>query len=499
MGKKPDRRGKSGGVDRRRFVEIAGTAAAGLCAGIPSSLRAATAPPNVLLVLVDQMRHDKWTPDLKTPHLDRIRSKGVSFQNHFVSASPCSPSRACLFTGTVTTQNKMFTNCDFVEGDRQPSLDRRIPTLGHIFQNAGYQTPYRGKWHLTREKELFTGGPLSGYGFTGWKHPDALFGGNAYCGAVQDPLYAKWTCDWLKNPDNHKRPWFLVSSLVNPHDICEYPLYYPQHKLRQIRTDEPPPNWTDDLSGKPAAQREFQKNYETFAGKMDLDDPVAWRRYLDFYMRCIEDMDENLGDILDALEESGQADNTIVVFMADHGEMAGSHRLRTKGSFAYEEEINVPLVVSWPGKIPQGVTTLAFAANIDVMPTLLALAGIDNRNYMAGVSQAETLFNPSATGPRDHVVFHQDWEMAVKIGKDPEEPIMQSPAHVRCLRDREWKYAYYFSPYHDGVEHELYNLQDDPLEMDNLARDPGHKARMKSMHEFLFAKEKKFEDEFELP
>lgn len=486
-------------MDRREFVGLTGAAAAGLTLGASSSAMAARKRPNILLVLVDQMREDKWTPLLETPNVDRLRSGGVSFKKAFVSASPCSPSRACLLTGTYTTQNRMFTNCDFVEGDRQLSLDRHIPTLGHVFGRAGYRAPYHGKWHLTRERELFKRDPLAGYGFEEWKHPDALFGGNAYCAAMQDPLYTRRACSWLLDPDNHRRPWFMVASLVNPHDICEYPLYYPQRKLRRIRTESPPPNWTDDLSGKPAAQREFQKNYEAFAGKMDLADPDAWRRYLDYYIHCIEDMDGNLGKILDALEKSGQADNTIVIFTSDHGEMAGSHRLRTKGSFAYEEEINAPLVVSWPGRIPEGATTDAFASNVDVMPTLIELAGIENPDYMAGVSLAGALCDPGSSGPRHEVVFHQDWEMAVKIGKDPDVPVMQSPAHIRCLRDREWKYAYYFSPYHDGVERELYNLADDPLEMDNLGNDAGRKARIKEMHERLFERERELEQEFELP
>ena len=483
-------------IGRRGFIQSAGGVAAGLALGAAGPLFAGSSRPNVLLILVDQMRQAKWTPELKTPNVDRLAGKGVSFVNHFVSASPCSPSRSCLLTGTYTTQNRMFTNCDFVEGERQPSLDPRIPTFGHVFGQAGYQTPYRGKWHLTRKSDLNPNDPLGDYGFTGWKPPDAPFGGSAYNGAIMDPIYSRQACRWLLDADNHRQPWFLVCSLVNPHDICEYPLYYPQRKLRPIKTDAPPPNWTDDLSGKPGAQREFQKNYESFAGKVKLSDPDAWRRYLDYYIHCMEEVDRNLGRVLEALEHSGQAGNTIIVFTADHGEMGGSHQLRTKGSFAYEEEMNVPLIFTCPGHLPEGVTVNSFAASVDVMPTLIELAGIRNSNYMAGVSLASLLADPKAAGVREEVVFHQDWEMAVKIGKSPDAPTMRHPAHIRCLRGRDWKYAHYFSPYNDGVEYELYDLKNDPLEMVNLASDAGYQARKKEMHERLMERENKLVEEF---
>lgn len=486
-------------MQRRDFIKGSAAALAGLTVA-PGNLKADQGRPNVLLILVDQLRHPKWTPLLQTPNIDRLARSGVSFSDHFVSASPCSPSRACIITGTYTTQNGMYTNCDFVEGKLQPSLDPRIPTFGHIFGKAGYQTPYRGKWHMTRRADRNRKDPLIDYGFTGWKPPDAPFGGPPYSGAVQDPVYTGQAVQWLLDPDNHKQPWFMVCSLVNPHDICAYPRYYPQRKLRSIRTERAADNWTDDLTGKPACQREYQKIYNNVGGPMDYESEDAWRRYLDYYMFCIEDVDANVGRVLDALEKSGQRENTIVAFTADHGEMAGSHRLRTKGCFAYEEEINVPLIFSWPGSVPDNVVTDAFASNVDIMPTLTSLAGLTSGlPYMAGKDLTPVLSRPATGSVQDDVIFHQDWEVQFTIGKKPGEAgNFKNPAHIRCIRDREWKYSYYFKPRSDEVDHELYNLKDDPTEMDNLANDPGYRKKRDRMHERLMERERKIEREFEI-
>jgi len=472
-------------MQRRDFLKSTAAGAAGASL-FSRSLNAASDRPNVLFILVDQMRKPRWTRPGITPHIDRLAGQGLTFDNCFISASPCSPSRACIMTGTDTTQNKMYTNCDFVEGELQPSLDPSIPTFGQVFGKAGYHTPYRGKWHLTRRTDRNDKDPLLDYGFTGWNPPEAFFGGPPYCGRLFDPMYAGQACNWLRENAGKQKPWFLVCSLVNPHDICAYPRYYPQQKLKPIMHDEPPENWTDDLSGKPSVHREFQQRYNEVGGNMDVTDADQWRRYLDFYAYCLNIVDEQIGRVLDALERSGQADNTLVVFTSDHGEMAGSHRLRAKGNYAYEEVMNVPLIFSWPGKIPQGSKTGAMAASIDIMPTLAAAAGIGPDIYMPGVDLSPVLHDPSKNSDRSEVLYHVDWESDFTVGKDKDQhSIYDNPSHVRGVREKHWKYAYYFSPGLDKVEHELYNLKDDPLEMKNLANDPGHQKRVKQMHEHM--------------
>lgn len=482
-------------MKRREFLGTAGAIGAGIAVGV-NPLKAAESRPNVLLIECDQMREPVWTLPGITPNVDRLRKSGVSFTRHFTSAVPCSPSRACLFTGTYTTQNKMLSNCDFVEGNLQPSLDPKIPTLGHVFRDAGYRTPYRGKWHLTRKKDHQPSDPLIEYGFEGWKKPDAPFGGPPFFGAALDPIYTNEATDWLLNQAKPGKPWFLTCNLVNPHDICAFPRYYPYTKFREIRTERAPDNWKDSLKGKPNAQREYQKHYEKVGGPMDLDNPDSWRRYLDYYAVCIEDVDQNIGRLLDALEKSGQAENTVIVFTADHGEMGGSHRLRTKGCFAYEEVMRVPLIFSWPGRISAGVEAKTLASNVDVMPTLASLAGLGNLPYMAGVDLAPALTNADIA-LREEIIYHNDWEVQLTIGKSADATsIYKSPAHIRCIRQNDWKYAYYFSPGRTDTEFELYNLKDDPLEMSNLANDAGYLAKRRELHDRLMELENKYEVEY---
>jgi arylsulfatase A-like enzyme len=305
-----------------------------------------------------------------------------------------------------------------------------------------------------------------------------------------DPAYAKEAVAWLSEPGNHKQPWILVCNLINPHDICAYPRYYPHEKLKPIRTKEPPANWTDDLSTKPHVQLEYQQHYVKIGGPIDVNSADAWRRYLDYYIECEEMVDKQIGRVLDALEKSGSASNTIVVFTSDHGEMGGSHKLRTKGNFAYEEVMNVPLIISWPGHLPEGVTSDALASNVDVMPTLAALAGIRNANYMAGADLTPVLRNPASAEVRDYILYHTDWEKALSVFNSADEnAIYQIPSHIRAIRDKNWKYALYFSPKTHTEEHELYNLKDDPLEMTNLATDPGYSKKLKEMRDQMMERE----------
>ncbi len=492
-------------MKRREFIKGSAVAAAGLSLG-SGSLFGRQKRPNVLLIIVDQMRYPRWTPELRTPNIDRIAAQGVSFTRGYCSAVPCSPSRACLLTGTYTTQNQVYQNVDWLFFS-QPSLDPGIPTAGHIFGKAGYHTPYRGKWHLTRRK--YRNEALIPYGFEGWMEVDPATGepcncgedagGGANCGFSQDPILARQATDWLSDPANHKEPWFMVCSLVNPHDICEYPRHYPETKKWPIRTKEAPPNYTDDLSTKPRVQSDWRRGYGVLMGKIEEDNPDDWRRYLDFYTACIEDVDRHIGMVLDALEKSGQADNTIVVFTSDHGDMGGSHQLRAKGPMAYEEVINIPMMFSWPGHIPEGVTTEALAANVDILPTLTSRTGVSNSNYTAGFDLSPILASPASASVREDVIYHMNADTRPprsRAAKAIMSAISTGPGQIRAIRTRDWKYAHYFDQTGDEAEYELYDLKNDPLEMTNLAHDHGYRRKMKQLADRLMELERKQRKEF---
>ena len=218
-----------------------------------------------------------------------------------------------------------------------------------------------------------------------------------------DPVYTKQAIKWLSDPGNHKNPWFMTLSLVNPHDVASFPRFYPQRKLRKIRTEKLPDNWQDDLSGKPAAQAEYRELYTKLGGRIETDDVDGWRRYLDYFMFCTEDMDGNVGKVMDALNKSGVRDNTIVVFHIRpwrNGRLAWASRKRTH---LYMKKKCVSRLLS-PRLVllcQRGTTTDAMSSNIDVMPTLLSQARISSGTpYQAGEDLTPVIFDPKSLSAR---------------------------------------------------------------------------------------------------
>ena len=475
-------------LNRRDFAKAAGLGTAGLLLGngLPSLTRASERP-NVLLVIADQWRLPRWFPErAELPGFDRLRREGLGFTNSFVSAVPCSPSRACLFTGMHLTQHGVQNNVNL---NMNPSLDPRIPTLGHRFQEAGFRTPYFGKWHLIQPDEYRRVG-LSAYGFEAWHGPD--HDGTPLDGTRHDPRFASQAIHWLLRHGREK-PWFLTCSLINPHDICYYHRLDVPSPLVAHRADRLPDNFEDDLSTKPRIQAIYQKGYGRLMRSTPDQPKKFWLRYLDYYYYFQRLADAELHRLLAALDHLKLADNTLVVFTSDHGEMAGSHRLQAKGPFVYQENNNVPLVFRWPGKIQPG-TCDALAHNPDLHPTLLALAGIAAPvDHLPGKSLAPAIAQPGETKIHDQVLMGfgmrgggRFGRIAARLGLSTEGVPMQ----IRAIYDGRYKYARYFDP---GVEeeYEFYDLLNDPLELHNLAADPGSQALRREMADRLAEAEAK--------
>lgn len=469
-------------MKRREFIKTWASAMAGLAAGAAGA--GALGRPNVLLILVDQMRRPRWFPEhAGLPNFERLKAGGIEFTRHYTSAVPCSPSRACLFTGLHMDQHGVSLNVN--NRDFQESLDPCIPTLGHMFRDAGYRTPYFGKWHLTLKEEYKKEG-LAAYGFEEWNEPDRH--GIPYEGIIFDRSYADGAIDWIER-EGRKGPWFLVCSLINPHDICFYPRFdVPPVFIRDV-FDKLPENWHDDLSGKPRCQAEYAVTSSAVSGKMGANDEKTWLHYLDYYYYLTLRIDMQLGRILNALEASGQARDTIVIFTSDHGDMGGSHGLRAKGPFVYEENTNVPLVISWPGRLAGGVSTGALSQNVDLFPTLAGLVGVDVRSkyaHLSGRDLAPVLADPGKGSVNDHVLFSFAGNimmslMAKRLGR----PQVTSPQNIRAIRERDIVFGRYFDPGGGDQEFEMYDLRNDPFEMRNLAGDPGYRAVEKEMLEKL--------------
>ncbi|CAM3065801.1 sulfatase-like hydrolase/transferase [Prescottella defluvii] len=478
--------------------------------------------PNIVVVITDQERRPMFWPegwaDANLPNRKRLADTGLSFDNSFCNAAMCSPSRSTFFTGLYPAQHGVTAT--LTEGGTvsptEPTLPLDIQNMAKLLDSAGYNVHYRGKWHMSKGAD--GGDPssadLAAYGFRGWIPPEGgqdtnpdHFGGGC---ADLDSRYAAEAVDFLHGLDpGDDRPFALVVSFVNPHDVLAYPQTWDaiNGTCDNYGSDAPgifqqgiglPPTYDEKLAlnFKPTAQ--VQSELLLAAGLGPLVGPDAASNYANFYAYMHKVVDEHIGAVLDALEsQPGRRDSTVVIRMSDHGEMGLSHGgLRQKVFNAYEETLRVPMVISNPVMFPQPVRTGALATLIDVMPTLATLAGVPDRavwdfkgvDLMPVVADASAHPQSPSAEVQDVVHFtYDDQNCATPDGQN----IVTQPNHMRTIRDRRWKYSAYFDP--AGAvppQFEMYDLDTDPLELHNRA-DPSNitwfdPVQAVSMHAKLF-------------
>ena len=485
--------------------------------------------PNILFVVSDQERDWRWLPPtVRLPWRERLAAEGLSLGNHYTHSSPCSPSRTTMHTGLHVPDHGVVDNTVF---PWHASLDTATPTIGSVLRDAGYRSSYIGKWHLSYGPTP----PMEAYGYSDWEGNDQHFMGWAGTGVHFDPVIADNAAHWLtENATTLDRPWFLTVALVNPHDVMWFPIDQPAYQsehpdeLRVAREllaaskwmdggdvlpaydeDYPevverlPENFDDDLISKPACQRQWRWDQQHgIWGFVDPADPRSWRRHLDYYVRLHQLADDSLGTVLAALEAAGAWDDTVIVFTSDHGDMCGSHGLRSKGPFVYDEIMKVPAVVRAPGVTAEGATTSALTSHVDLARTICGLAGVEPDPGMRGVDLDPVLADPSAS-VRDQVLFCHATAHTVNI--------RNTRWQIRATFDGRYKYARYFGvggglPNDDlsgrptpmlygpdaafeDHEHELYDLREDPHELVNLAHDPGRRAELRARFDALRALE----------
>jgi arylsulfatase A-like enzyme len=413
-------------------------------------------------------------------------------------------------------------------------LDPSVPTLGSILRDAGYRSSYIGKWHLSQAVSP----DMSAYGFADWEGNDRHFMGWAGTGVHFDPIIAANAASWLRaNATSLRQPWFLTVALVNPHDVMWYPIDQPGYdathpdEVRRARRileyakwkdddvlpifdahydevcDTLPPNFDDDLLDKPEAQRQWRWDQQHgLWGYIDPRDTKAWLRHLDYYVKLHEMADASLGTVLGALEESGAYDDTTIIFTSDHGDMCGSHGLRSKGPFVYEEIMHVPLTVRVPGVTQPGTHTGALGTHVDLASTIVALAGVDpaTQPSLRGTDLSPVLHDPTSS-VRDHVLFAHDTAHTTQIN--------QTRYAIRGFFDGRTKYARYYGvgggkpgtglwgkdpgrklfdvdAAFEDQEHEWYDHDADPHEVDNLAHYRGRRAQLRANYERLLEYER---------
>jgi arylsulfatase A-like enzyme len=406
-------------------------------------------------------------PVIRTPNMDRSAGEGVLIENAYVTTPVCVPSRASIWSARYPHCNGVMVNDG---GRRDIRLDPSIATLGDVAKAAGYSCGYFGKWHIGHEQT-----PQHGFTDAWWTHlrgsyeqdleesaafrfepvqaPTRLGQRLAQRGQVpfelaHDTAVTTRTIDFIR--EHAERPFVAVCSMRAPHDPYIGPfdgLYDPADVLL-------PPTLGETFQGKPALQargvpRDWFRRW-AMAPDGTLDER-GLREVIARYWGMVHMIDLNVGRLLDALDELGLAERTVVVFMSDHGEMMGAHGLMSKGCFMYEDATRVPLILRHTGALPAGARATHLASAIDVVPTLLDLMGLAKPDEMQGITLRQ--YWDYAFNVRD-AVFLQIWETYGLF-----DPIL-------AVRTERWKYSW-----HLADMDELYDLEEDPHEMRNLATD----------------------------
>ncbi len=409
--------------------------------------------PNVLYVFTDQQAGGAMScagnDDLRTPAMDRLAAEGLRFSQAYCTQPLCSPCRASMFSGLMPQEAGVPRN-------GLPYNDRaRGQELGRLMHAAGYECAYGGKWHIPE------GSIPEGHGFAN------------ICGHNDDEL-AVACIDFLKR--RHDKPFFLVAGFDNPHNICQWARNQP---LPWGPVPEPPdvaacPNLPANFAipaYEPEAIR-LEQSRNAFAYPVTHFTEDDWRRYRYAYYRMVEKVDAEIGKILDALQAEGLADDTLVIFSSDHGDVHGAHHWNQK-SLLYEEAVRVPLIVRAPDMKVRGAVDERHLASIglDLMPTVCDYADVEGPAGLRGHSWRGVLEG------RETV-----WRNELAV-----DAVFDGPANRPTLGRAVCTDRYKYVVYNWGKNREqLFDLENDPGELvdlsvesryDDVVRDHRRRAR----------------------
>jgi len=471
---------------------------------------------NIIFITTDQERYFD-TPPGGTAWRARelLQSIGVTFEKHYISSNMSASSRSVMYTGQHITATKMADN---TEMPWQDEFSPHITNIGHIMLKAGYYTAYKGKFHLLNEgvnmdpnaepeqqtERIQRQNDLEVYGFSDWNFEGDM-PGNMLEGYHKDEYIKSAAVRWLREKgaglNESGVPFFLAVNFINPHDIM---FYNPNGQQTAMPTSSAPnnaiyrqsyhflpPAWEHE-SGI-SAHREFHDGWRFMYGSLSQDHDLVIK-HNDYYLNCIQDQDNSLLGLLEELQRLGMMDNTIIIFTSDHGEMAGSYGQKGKGPFMFEYNIHVPFIIFHPAfagePSARGRRINAVTSHLDIVPTILDMtnlpAGEKERlgEGLAGRSLMP-LLDGSAQSVRDGALYV--YSMLATLDSNfnlfsAAAPDFTKRGLLRGIVTERYKFARYFSPLnfntpetlddlYDNNDVELYDLETDPHELNNLAVD----------------------------
>ncbi|WP_440055134.1 sulfatase-like hydrolase/transferase [Pseudoalteromonas sp. T1lg65] len=469
--------------------------------------------PNFLIITTDE---ERFPPPYENPEakayrlqnsesLMQMRQYGTEFTNHNAASTACAPSRTSIYTG----QYPSLHGVSQTPGIGKSSFDQNmfwlepntVPTMGSWFREAGYQTFYRGKWHLSDEDILVPGtqqalvsnsiqgqpyperislysqaNRLDKFGFNQWIGPEPHGSAENNCGTVRDPGFARQVCETLAMLDKQAKagdgqPFLLVSSFVNPHDIVLprqkdwFEEFYQQKEAGALPNVDPAPSQNETLESKPRCQKDYLYTYP----RMYLPQPTT-EAYRQFYYYLMAEVNKHITTVYETLKQTSLFDNTIVIFTSDHGELLGAHGgLHQKWYTAYQEVLNVPFIVSNPNLFKQSKQLDITTSHIDLLPTLLGLADIDAESVRQKLSETHSEARPLVGRDLSKILLDQEEPKEqpiyfmtndnVEVGEDMTNlatgvaynSIVQ-PNHIEAIitklphltGDTRWKYVRYY-------------------------------------------------------
>lgn len=433
--------------------------------------------PNILLIMSDEhtpMYSGTYGhPAVQTPHMDRLAAAGVTFENAYCNSPLCAPSRMSFMTGQYVHRIRAWDNAMPLASDRV--------TWAHRLRSVGYDVVLAGKQHfcgtdqlhgfrtqLARDlhAELWTkdgitrGCPDWSRGVTDARQPwgglEAAGPGTTLEIEVDDQVEAA-ALAYLREPARREQPWCLNAGFIAPH----FPLVVPErfwniYPPEEVDMPEIPPDHLEN-------QHPVYKRMQRMFGMVDFPEELV-RRGRTGYYGLITYLDEKIGRFLDVLEETGQIENTLVVYTSDHGDMNGEHGMWRKSNF-YEASSRVPLQIAWPGRLPAGRRVDGVVSLVDLVATLLEVVDAPGGDDLDGDSLVPLM---RGDGP--------GWK---------DEAFSEYLAHgvvrpMAMLRRGDYKLNYSL-----GDPPELYNLAEDPSEFNDLAGDPGHREVVEDLQRRL--------------